>query len=71
MSYILDALKKSEQQRDLGKIPTLTEVPSVSTAVPTRKNLPLQDSGGTETRYLEGQADRSTPLSFLAVLFFV
>ncbi len=41
MSYILDALKKSEQQRDLGRIPTLTDAPLVGAAGSTRKNLPV------------------------------
>jgi len=41
MSYILDALKKSEQQRDLGRIPTLTDAAPVSASGSGRKNLPV------------------------------
>ena len=41
MSYILDALKKSEQQRDLGRIPTLTDAPPFGAEGSTRKNLPV------------------------------
>jgi len=41
MSYILDALKKSEQQRELGRIPTLTDAPPVGSVGSTRKNLPV------------------------------
>lgn len=36
MSYILDALKKSDQQRRLGQTPTLQDVPEMATAVGTR-----------------------------------
>ena len=41
MSYILDALKKSQQQRDLGNIPTLTDTAPVNAAGHLRKNLPV------------------------------
>ena len=41
MSYILDALKKSEQQRDRGRIPTLTDAAPVSATGSGRKNLPV------------------------------
>jgi len=41
MSYILDALKKSQQQRDLDSIPTLTDTPPVRVAGSSRKNLPV------------------------------
>ena len=41
MSYILDALKKSEQERDLGRIPTLTDTPPAGTVGATRRNMPV------------------------------
>jgi len=41
MSYILDALKKSEQERDLGRIPTLTDAPPAGAVGSPRKNLPV------------------------------
>ncbi len=41
MSYILEALKKSEQERDLGRIPTLTDAPPAGVVGSGRKNLPV------------------------------
>jgi general secretion pathway protein B len=41
MSYILDALKKSEQERDLGRIPTLTDASPAGVVGSGRKNLPV------------------------------
>ncbi len=46
MSYILDALRKSDQQRRLGAVPTLSTV-SAASAAPARSALPVYGSIGT------------------------
>lgn len=38
MSYILEALKKSQQERDLGQVPTLETLPAMTESGPSRIN---------------------------------